>query len=536
MIRSIREAVATGAKRRKVWGWGYEGEGVVPSETDAIARTLASHLGADAIRPRAVPGLGELVLPPSRVTPPASLAAVLSGDRRHRAEHTFGQAYVDLVRGLRGEYRPAPDLVAFPRDEADIAAILEWCGGERIAAIPYGGGSSVVGGIEAAVGEDHRGAVSIDLRLIAGLVEVDERSRAARLRAGTFGPSVESELEPHGLTLRHFPQSFEMSTVGGWIATRASGHYATGRTRIDHVVESLRVVTPKGVLETDRAPSGAGPSAAALLLGSEGTLGIITEAWLRVEGRARSRSSRTVAFPTFDAGVDAVRALAQSTLLPANCRLLDPLESLLSGAGDGTRALLLLGFESSHIDTLIPMSAALDLCRSHGGEPAPARDAREPGGADAWRAFFLRAPHIRDAVVRLGVITETFETATTWDRFPALYAAVVDATRCAIADVCGRGLVTCRVPYAYADGAAAYFTVVARARPDQEIEQWLAIKTAASDALQAAGGTITHHHAVGRTHRPWYDRERPPLFADALRSVKAELDPRGIMNPGVLLG
>jgi alkyldihydroxyacetonephosphate synthase len=364
------------------------------------------------------------------------------------------------------------------------------------------------------------------------VLEVDQASRAARIAAGTLGPALEAELKPHGLTLRHFPQSFEFSTLGGWIATRSGGHFATLHTRIDEFVEALRVVTPRGVVETRRLPaSGAGPSVERLFCGSEGVLGVITEAWMRLQSRPHYRAGASVYFAEFADAVEATRQLAQSGLHPSNCRLLDNDEALLSGSGDGSRSILVLGFESADHELEAWMSRALDICHQHGGALPD-----EPDDAAAvWRAAFLRGPHTRDAFARLGLIHETFETAITWDRFWGFHEGVSAAAREAAREACGGAAISCRFAYVYPDGPAPYYSVYAPGRPGQEVEQWDHIKAAAADAILALGGTITHHHAVGRDHSPWYLREAPGLFTGALRGAKAELDPAGIMNPGVLM-
>ena len=281
--------------RRKIWGWGLEGEGLTPSEIEQLAGTFAGRWEVGAGRVLEPPRVDELELRAPRLAPPASLGVAFSAEPYERAAHTYGRSFRDLVRAFRRDYACAPDLVAFPRGEDELVSVLEWCSDAGVAAIPFGGGSSVTGGVEPDVGDGYRGAVSIDLRHLAGVLEVDRTSRAARIAAGTLGPALEAQLKPHGLTLRHFPQSFEWSTLGGWIATRAGGHFATLHTHIDEFVEAIRVVTPRGVLQTRRLPgSGAGPSAERLFCGSEGTLGVITEAWMRVQPRPRFRAGASV--------------------------------------------------------------------------------------------------------------------------------------------------------------------------------------------------------------------------------------------------
>ncbi len=376
------------------------------------------------------------------------------------------------------------------------------------------------------------------------MLEVDEVSRSALIQAGAPGPGLEHQLREHGLTMRCFPQSFEFSTLGGWIATRAGGHFATKLTHVDDMVESVRAITPAGAWESRRLPgSGAGTSPDRMLIGSEGILGVITQAWVRVLPRPAFKASCGVEFDSFAAGAEAVRELSQSGLDPSNCRLLDAGETAFTGAGTGEKALLIIGFESAHHPVDGAMRVAVEAARSHGGNPGDVqvkadpdgtgRVAEEPSGpVSSWRSAFLSAPYLRDSLVSLGVLSETFETAITWDRFAEFHASVMETARRAVGEP---AKVTCRFTHVYPDGPAPYFTILAPARRGSEVEQWDEVKAAVSEALIDAGGTITHHHAVGRDHRPWYDRQRPEPFAEALRGAKRALDPAGILNPGVLI-
>ncbi|MBM4361708.1 MAG: FAD-binding oxidoreductase, partial [Deltaproteobacteria bacterium] len=358
-----------------------------------------------------------------------------------------------------------------------------------------------------------------------------------------YGPALEDQLRPTGLSLRHYPQSFEFSTLGGWIATRAGGHFATLHTHIDDLVEGLRVVTPRGTIETRRLPgSGAGPQPERFFLGSEGTLGVITEAWMRLFPRPTHRAAFTARFAGFEKGLGALRALAQSGLHPANCRLLDPREALLGAAGGGDEALLLVAFESGDHPVDAAIARAAELCRDAGGavpDLAPAPRGGGPGeregAAGAFRQSFLRAPYLRDELVLRDVFVETYETAVTWDRIDALHQAVVAAAERAARETGGACVVSCRITHAYPDGAAPYYTVLAPARPGEEEEQWDTIKHAVTSAMLEQGGTTTHHHAVGRDCVRFAERERGPLVGLTLSAMKRALDPRGILNPGVLL-
>ena len=497
--------------RRKHWGWGYEDEWEPSAEA---AAGLAEHLGFGSAELEAP---APVELPPPRVAAPAGLP--VTADEHARALHAHGSSYSDVVHAFRGEFPWAPDLVAFPRDEAGLARVLEYCDGARLAVTPFGGGTSVVGGVDPRPGAGHEGAVSVDLGGLDRVLEVDAVSGAARVQAGASGPRLEEQLAEHGLTMRFYPQSFQHSTLGGWIATRAAGHFATGPTHVDDLVEAVRAVTVSGeVWASRRLPaSGAGPSPDRMLLGSEGTLAVITEAWVRVRPRDVERRGASLTFPSFAAGCEAVRAIVQAGLRPANCRLVSAAEAALTFAGEDD--LLVLGFEQD----VAGFEAAMALAGAHGGRP------REGAGAGSWREAFLRAPYLRDTFVAMGVLSETFETAITWERLPGLIEGVLGSLE-------GVGSVTCRLTHAYPDGAAPYFTVLAPARRGEEVEQWAQIKALAGDAVLAAGGTITHHHAVGRDHRRWYDAQRPEPFAAAWRAAKSALDPHAILNPGVLWG
>jgi alkyldihydroxyacetonephosphate synthase len=527
--------------RRSFWGWGVEDGGPTDEQARGIAATLAARFGRE-LELAPAPSLDDVKLPPSDVEVPGALQSICSVDAYDRAGHTYGKAYRDVIRGLRNDFSSAPAVVAFPHTEDDVAALLDWCGDIGRPAVPYGGGSSVVAGVECP------GAVSIDLGRLDRVLEVDPVSRAARIQAGVFGPALEDQLRPHGYTLRHFPQSFEFSTLGGWLATRSGGHYATVYTHIDDLVESMRVVTPTGVNESRRLPgSGAGPSPDRMFLGSEGILGVITEAWMRVQDRPRWRASAGVRFATYAEGVAATRAVSQSALFPTNCRLLDSAEAAISaGVGDVEGALMVLGFESADHPVGAWMDRAVELVQDHGGTlPEGVRSsgpesegegaASREGAVGAWRNAFVRAPYTRDALARMAVIADTFETSVPWSGFDAMHAGITETVEAALREICGDGWVTCRFTHVYPDGPAPYFSIIAPGRHGSELEQWDEIKAAAAEAVLAYGGTITHHHAVGRDHRPWYDRQRPDPFAAALLAAKRELDPAGVLNPGVLI-
>lgn len=512
------------------WGWGFTEALPDATERKNLAMLLSA-VGFPAPTPVPYPSLDAIDLPaPGAI--PDELAAFATDDREERARHTYGRAFPDLVRGLAGDFGAAPAFVAYPRDEADVLQVLDVAAREGLAVTPFGGGTSVCGGVERA------GAISLDLTRMDRVLEVIPESLHARIQGGARGPRLEAQLAEHDLTLRHYPQSFELSTLGGWLATRAGGHFATRYTHIDDLAASIRMVTPTGVWDSRRLPgSGAGPSPDRLALGSEGILGVITEAWMRVFPRPRWRSKASVHFADFGAAVEAVRAIAQARLYPSNCRLLDSTQALLDQVAMGEHVLL-LGFESAHHPVASRLDEVLAIATAHGGRVAYGpkhledgdRGARD-GSAGKWRESFFRGPYKQTALVSMGMVADTFETAIPWDRFDTLHRALHEAVTAVMPEP---GLLACRFTHVYPDGPAPYYTFVCPPGDDL-MGTWRRIKETASDVLIAHGATITHHHAVGRTHRPWYAQQRPDPFARALLAAKRELDPAGVLNPGVLL-
>ncbi|WP_405220453.1 FAD-binding oxidoreductase [Lentisalinibacter sediminis] len=533
--------------RRKFWGWGFEGQGPTEAEAETVRRMTGARFGG-LPEPLTVPQAADFELPAARLQAPDGLAGLVTADDTDRLAHAMGQSYADIARAFLRQVPHAPDLVAYPQDAADVERLLDWADGEGAAVVPFGGGTSVCGGVEPDVGDDYPGVVSLDLSRMNRVRAVDQQDRCALIEAGARGPEFEAALKPEGLTLRHFPQSFELATLGGMIVTRSGGHFATLYTHIDEFVQSVEMVTPQGRMTTRRLPgSGAGPQPERLICGSEGILGIVTAAWMRLQSVPRHRASATVRFEDFDTGAEAVRQVARSGLNPANCRLLDPGEALMNGVGDGRSALLVLGFESADHPQEANLDRALEICADAGGQSRGARgdDKRESkgeGGRDAaaaaWRQAFLRMPFYREVLVPHGVIVDTFETACTWSAFPEFHACITAGIREAIRRTTGRdGEITCRFTHVYPDGPAPYYTLYAASTPERMLAHWRDIKLAANGLVVEGGGTVTHHHGVGRDHRPsGYDRERPDLYAEMLAGAKRAADPRGILNPGVLLG
>eukprot|EP01128_Nolandella_sp_AFSM9_P001961 TRINITY_DN12362_c0_g1_i1.p1 TRINITY_DN12362_c0_g1~~TRINITY_DN12362_c0_g1_i1.p1 ORF type:complete len:587 (-),score=92.44 TRINITY_DN12362_c0_g1_i1:172-1884(-) len=551
--------------------WGWEDEDV--SEAVKVATPLlrsflgpptpyydnddptnASTLTTPAQSTRnSLPRLSACLHPP-RFTLPAPLATFCTSDPIERLRCCYGQSYRDTVRKAMGKFDTPPDFVAFPTTEAQIITLLDFARNNSVSIMVYGGGTSVCGGVE----PPSSPSISLNMKNFDQLLDVDSESMLVTMGAGTFGPQVNAYLQPLGFTLRHFPQSWEFSTLGGWVVTRAGGHYSTTRTHIDHFVNSLRVITPAGIVQTSSYPySGAGPSPDSQFLGSEGVLGVVTAVTLKVEKTIVSKAFQNVTFPSFSQAHKAVKALVQLSLTPSVCRLLDEMEAMITGLSKKGKSTLILGWESpveNDQSLSVQLSRALKVCSAHGGyypnhdpNAASAKDSRqateERKGKDTktetetetWRSNFLAMPYIRDHLAWNGYIVETFESCCTWADFEVLHREVKKAVIAAINSYGGKGLVTCRFTHVYPDGPAPYFTVFASGHAHQHLAQWDLIKKAASDALLKYGGTITHHHAVGRDHSPHFMKEKNPLYLDSLRALKGFYDADNVLNPGVLL-
>ena len=526
---------------RKFWGWGYDDELLSSEEENNIDQRIAKTFQLDQVERIEIPKISDIDINKPLFSIPSSLKKILSDDKLERLNHAYGKSFPDSARSILGDFSSPPDYVAFPETQNEITSILDWASENNVAVIPYGGGSSVCGGVETNVGSDYAGVISLDMKNINSILEIDKTSRTALIEGGILGPHLEAQLKEHDLTMRHYPQSFEFSSLGGWIATRSGGHYATLYTHIDDFVESLKMITPSGSFETRRLPgSGAGPSPDRFAIGSEGIMGVITEASMRLQNRPTFRSSCTVEFINYEDALKALRLISQSGLFPSNCRLLDANEALFNGAGDGKGHLLILAFESADHDKKASLERALEIAKDNKGNfevPSQDSQAHRSGSSGTWRNSFIKAPYLRESFTRRGIIQDTFETSITWDKSKDFIQAVKDDTSKAILEITGKpSLVTCRITHSYPDGLAPYFTFGAYATPSTMIDTWKEIKCATNEICVSKGGTVTHHHAVGRDHRPnGYDVQRDDLFSKVLIEAKAALDPKGIMNPGVLI-
>ncbi|MGK2879509.1 MAG: FAD-binding oxidoreductase, partial [Mycobacterium sp.] len=509
---------------------------------DGIRSLLTHALGIDGT-PEPELRLADVRLRPSALSESdrAAFATVVGPEFVHdddaaRLTRAGGKSTLDLLRRNDIGAQDAPDAVLLPGDDDQIAAILAHCTSHRIAVVPFGGGTSVVGGLDP-VRDGFAAVIALDLRRFDQLHTLDAISGEAELGAGLTGPRAEKLLGEQGFSLGHFPQSFQFATIGGFAATRSSGQNSAGYGRFDDMVRGLRMVTPSGVIDAGRAPaSAAGPDLRQLLLGSEGVFGVITRVRCRVHPVPETTRYEAWSFPNFATGTTALRAVTQTGTGPTVIRLSDEAETGVNLAttesiGEKTitgGCLAITAFEGTADHTASRHAETSALLAAHGATSLG------DGPARAWEHGRFNAPYLRDALLSAGALCETLETATTWSRVSALKAAVTDALTSALAETGTPALVLCHISHVYAEGASLYFTVVAGQRGNP-IEQWHVAKTAASEAMVRCGATITHHHAVGADHRPWMAAEVGDLGVEVLRAVKARLDPAGILNPGKLI-
>ncbi len=557
--RSEKHALARGfpaslgpPERMRWWGWGDPQR--APGLPGHALGFLRETVGL-AVRPSAPVALEHVELEPSSISANAlaKLREILGAehvrdDHNDRVLHAAGKGYPDLVRLRAGRPVGAPDAVLYPSTREQLRALLSLCASESLAVVPFGGGTSVVGGVEPLRGS-HRAVVALDTGRLTSILELDERSRMVTVQAGARARELEDWLSARGLTLGHFPQSFEYVSLGGCAATRSAGQASSGYGRFERMVHGLRMVAPAGDIELSAFPaSAAGPGVRELAVGSEGTLGVIDELTLRVRRAPATRIYEGVFFESFEAGVHAFRELAQNHCTPEVARLSDEHETRMSLAlagsggakgrlgrayldmrGYGGGCLAIFGFEGDSDEVGARRAAAVEIVRAAGG----LRVGRSPG--NAWLDSRYSAPYLRDELLAQGVLVETLETATRWSNLPQLHGSVAGAIEVALRAQGTPALVMCHVSHLYETGASLYFTFIARQCEGAEIEQWQVAKAAASAAIVDGGGTITHHHAVGRDHAPWMEREIGSTGMSALRALKSELDPAGIMNPGKLL-
>ncbi len=525
--------------KRKYWGWGLTGEGVPEQQRERVRRLLTSTFGVTPgeLPPPVSPDQAELAR--SRLTLPGQ--DWYSSDPHQRLLHGAGKSYLDVLNMRHGRFNHLPDVVAFPGNLEQLASTMEWADQVNAAIIPFGGGTSVTGGVNPVVSSRFDGTVTINLGRLDKVLDIDTTSRHAYVEAGILAPALDAALRQQGLSIRHYPQSYYFSTVGGWIATRSGGHYSTLLGKIDDRVASLQVMAPDGTVSESRTlPAGSvGPDPNRLWIGSEGSLGIITRARVRIVRQPTHKSTSSLHFPDFESGLDAARAIVQSGLYPAHLRVLDPFEAMMSagisGSGGAVGATMILGFESADFPVDEQHARAQKIATEFGGKARTAAgSSNSDESVDGWRDTFFKQPYLRDLMIEWGVIAETFETAIPWREAHQFYRDVRDDVMNVLQSQCGGGGVLCRTTHAYPDGVAFYFSFFAPARRGAEHEQYAVIKTAATDAVIKYGGTASHHHACGRDHAPWAHKELPELWYRAWKGARHALDPAGRMNPGVI--
>jgi len=549
--------------REKWWGWGDPGKQYDLSKRVFFWPHLRERLDVPD-KPFFFPPIFDDIELPTSVFPqshPEELQQVLPEERIalskvERLSHTYGKSYHDLIRIRRKVFREVPDAVLYPVNEDEICKILAWAAENRVALVPWGGGTSVTGGVEATRGATHHGLVTIDLKRMDKILAIHKKSLLADVQAGILGPKLEGELHAEGLTLSHYLESFEYSTLGGWVAARSAGQQSTLYGKIEDMVESVRLLTPTGVLQTPHLPAAAnGPDLAQLVIGSEGVLGIITQARVRLKPVPERKFYTAALFRSFEEGVEAMRRILQSGIRPAALRLSDGEEtefifslrkreaSLIANAvqnlgtgwlerrgfGPQKRSILILGLEGSAHGTRIEWKRIKKILKSFSAFHLGERVGQE------WYRHRFDNPYLRDVLMDYDILVDTLETATEWDSIWNLYTAVRDAVRKVYDQLSIRGVITAHLSHMYPTGSSLYFILLATPHVGQELEEWWAIKKAASDAIVAGGGTISHHHGIGLDHRSWLVHEIGEQGVSLLRSLKQQLDPEGILNPRKLL-
>jgi alkyldihydroxyacetonephosphate synthase len=508
----------------------------------AAAVSALEHLGAHTpAGPPVEPD--DATLPDSSLTPGvrAALERVVgagnvASDQLARVAHTRGWSTPDLLKLRSGDASDAPDAVVFPGTHDDVLRVLEICTEHRVAVVPFSGGTSVVGGL-APVRDAFDGVIALDLRRMDALTAMDTGSHTATLQAGMRSTRAEQLLGERGFTLGHFPQSYEGASIGGYAATRAAGQASAGYGRFDEMVVGLVLATPRGTITLGTAQkSAAGPDLRELVMGSEGTLGVITEVTVRVHAAPQERAYEGWRFNSFEQGAAALRTLMQDGPVPTVVRLSDETETAVnladpggtSGSSGSGGCLAIAGYEGAPGEVASRRAAASAVLAAAGGTSL----GTAPG--EAWRAGRFLAPYLRDSVLDQGAFVETVETATFWSNLAHVRAEVTTALTAALTGAGTPPMVLCHISHVYETGASLYFTVLC-AQGDDPIAHWHTAKLAANAAIRAAGATITHHHGVGTDHRDTYAQEVGPLAIEVLRAVKSTLDPAGILNPGVLI-
>lgn len=514
-------------------GWGYEGEGIKQDKAKKILDVLSGILGVSEKEYVEPVKLESIKIPEPRIKIKGNLD--VRYDKYERVLHSSGRSYKNLVRLKRGNIKRFPDAVVYPKSKQDVIDIIEFCSNNGIGCIPFGGGTSVVGSVDTYDIDPERPVITVDMKSMSDVIEADVKSKTAKVMAGITGPNLEEKLRKFGLASRHYPQSFYFSTLGGWIASRSAGHFSSRYGKIEDMIESLEVITPKGIVRNHGFPSTAcGPDIPRIFTGSEGIFGIITEAVIRCHKIPEKKISTSFLFPSFERAAECARNIVQNGIFPPLIRILDEREymisSVLSGNTIESGSLLIVGFEADEENQKVVESEfefVRRVCQKFGGTDEGKKRFED------WKKEYFEQPYLRDLLMDFCIIVDTLETATSWSNLINLYKKVKEGMESVIFSE-SIGGVSCRITHVYESGASLYFTFFAKAKFGYEEEFWWKIKKKASDTISENGGTISHHHGVGRDHKIWARKELKDSLI-VIKAIKNNLDPKNIMNPENLI-
>jgi alkyldihydroxyacetonephosphate synthase len=544
----------------KWWGWGAPNLTFPMADKPKLWPWVVDKLGIVSASPTAVPvDLASIQIAPSRASSEllAELRHILQPeqitlDPLDRLIHSYGKSFPDLLCVRNGIVRRAPDAVLLPASSGQVEALVKLAHQRNFCLIPFGGGTNIVGGINPE-SQEPRPMLTLSLRNMNRLISVDPESRTAIIQAGALGPQLEADLAEHGHSLGHYPDSFEYSTLGGWLATRSAGMQSDVYGRIEDMVVSIKMVTPSGTIITKAVPaSSAGPDLNRLMVGSEGILGVITEATMRIHKMPAVKDYRGYLFRSFGDGVRGIQECLDGGFTPSMIRLQDSGESELAfnmkapshglggwienrvkawlrSRGYTEPCILIVGFEGEEKSIAVTRSSAIRILKRHGGFSLGTSVGR------TWSKDKFNIPYLRDYIMDYGCMADVAETSTVWSKVLPLYTGTVEAVKARFREEDGTGYIGCHISHTYKTGACLYFTFAARQPKGRELEHYYEYKRLITDTILRLGGTLSHHHAVGIEHRPWINQEVSPAGLQALQALKASLDPKHVLNPGKLL-
>lgn len=544
----------------KWWGWGDPSLRFPMADKPTLWPWIVKKLGITSATPTANPvDLASIEMPPTRANEKllAGLRVILNPDQisldpLERLQHSYGKSFPDLFRVRRGVLQRAPDAVVLPDTHEQVEALVALAQKLDFCLIPFGGGTNIVGGINPEA-DEARPVITLSLRNMNRLISIDPESRTATIQAGALGPKLESDLAQRGHSLGHFPDSFEYSTLGGWLATRSAGMQSDAYGKIEDMIVSIKIVTPSGTIITKPVPaSSAGPDLNRIMAGSEGILGVITEATMRIHRTPAIKDYRGYLFRRFEDGVRGIQECLDRGFTPSMIRLQDSGESELAfnmrapkgglegwiqnrvkswlrSRGYTEPCILIVGVEGDDASIETTRRNAHAILKRHGAFSL----GKSVG--DTWSKDKFNIPYLRDYIMDYGCMADVAETSTLWSNVLPLYTATVAAVKARFGQDDGTGFIGCHISHTYRTGACLYFTFAARQPEGKELEHYYSYKRLVTDTIMSMGGTLSHHHAVGAEHRPWMKMELSPAGLQALNALKASLDPKSILNPGKLL-